>query len=133
MHSRITPNQPDYERIYQRCWQDMLEVLLENNAISIIAAKRYFKLGTKRAQEFISYVDEVKKEFEAHQADGVLHKKIDEELLEVGIDTSEMWTEQDSLIEQANNMRKRAKNVDYTIHEARDIKAKLDGFRKVVK
>lgn len=133
MRSRVVPQKKDYERIYQHCWEEVMDVIVENNAITLIAAIRHFGLGAKRTQRFLAFLDEIRSEFEGYQNDEILHKKIDAELLEVGIDSSEMWNEQESFADKAEKMRKSKKNIDLTIHEARDIKAKLEGFRKVVK
>ena len=89
MRARITPVKADVQRTNERCWQTICEAQATSNAVMMIAVKRHFGLGAKRIAELVETFDKVKKEFSVYENDGILIKKISDELQDVLIDQSQ--------------------------------------------
>lgn len=128
MRARITPVKADIQRVNERCWQTICEAQATSNAIMMIAVKRHFGLGAKRIKELAEYFDKVREEFSVYENDGILIKKISDELQDVGIDVSQAWDVPQTFEEVAAECRKRNKPV-INVGEARGIREAFDGFK----
>ena len=135
MRARITPTKADVDRINARCYKEQCEGHIDNNAVMFICVKRFFGLGTKRAHEFLRYLNGVRKEFDGYEADGgteYFRSKIVDELKPLDIDTDHLWDVSDTYESVTNDMRKARKNTT-SVAEARQMQSCLRGFKALVK
>lgn len=131
MKARVTPTKRDIERINEKIWKDVCEAQIDSNAVMLIAVKRHFKLGTKRIQQLCEYFNEVHREFDEYDRDGIFRKKVAEELEDVGIDTSELWDVPTTFAQETRNLKNQQK-VNVSVSEARDIRNNFSGFKRLI-
>lgn len=128
MKARIQPTKLDVERVNEQVWSTICEAQTSSNAIMLIAVKRKFGLGPKRIRELCEYFEEVRKEFDQYDADGVFQDKINEELEDVGVDTSGVWDVPQTFEETKRECERRKRPI-VSIGEARGIRQMFDGFK----
>jgi hypothetical protein len=118
----------DVERVSEAVWVQTLECLIDDNAINLIAVKRFFGLGPKRVKQFLAALEEVKAEYEEYDKDGIFREKIAEELETVGVDTTDLYTVDESF-NAARKRYTRRERPQLSIAEAYDIKRKLEAMQ----
>ena len=96
------------ELVSQKVWQHTMECIIDEQCIMTIAVKRYFGFGNKRLNQFLDFLETVKAEFDQYDKDGIFKDKLHEELLSVGIDFTDAY----SNVETFNNAKKRFTRMD---------------------
>lgn len=128
MKARIAPSNYDVQRRNEACWQEICVAQATSNGIMLVAVKRHFGLGAKRMRELCETFEDVRREFDEYEKDGVLIQKISDELAEAGIDTTYAWDLPKTFEEVRQECRMLNKPV-INVGEAKGIREAFDGFK----
>ena len=129
MRARNQISKKDAERVAEDVSAEMIECLQNEIAVGIIAVIRHFKLGKKRTQEFVKFLEETKSEFSKHNDDGILFEKIEEELKYRDIDIATIY-ERPLPIRRATQAIKIKKQHKISIADAHKISSELDKMQE---
>ena len=109
----------------------MVNANLEAETVIMVAAKRFFGLGEKRMREFISCINEVKREYEEYRVDDVFGTMAKREFDSINIDIVKEMSEPETL-EMAIKMYQRQIRPNISSGEAKFMQDSLNHFKKVV-
>lgn len=129
MKARAVPSKQEIRRVEERVWKETLECIVDEGALGLVAAKRFFGMGEKRMAAYIKCLQEVKDEFKVYDKDGIFPDKLREELEAVGIDFDELYTIDQTFEETYKSQRREDRSQQLSMKEAAEVKMKLDAFR----
>ena len=113
-------------------WQGMLSAVLDSEGLMCVAAKRFFKLGNKRMNDFLECVEEVKREFDEHGKDGIFDVMLKREFDEINIDIRKYLVDKETLDHAMNRIEKTTKP-EVSRKEAENIQNQMQSFRNVLR
>ena len=131
MKSRISPSKKDIDRVSEEVWKTTCECLIDNQLVTMVAIRRFFGVGSKRMAAFLETIEEVKKEFDSHDADGRFKEKLSEELSEAGINIDDFYGDVEEFGAVHRRYRRNQKP-NVSIKEAYEIKGQMEKMKKIV-
>lgn len=126
--NRIYTNK-ECQQISSQVFPDLINNIMLNTAIDIIAVCRHLKLGPKRANQLLEAVCVIKEEYQQYIKDGVADYKAKEELNSFGIDSSEIFSE----VESMSYIKMKSKKSTLTYEDERNAKLAMQDIQKLKK
>ena len=133
MKSRIKPTRREVDILADMVFKETIEGMQIETAVGVIATARFFGLGEIRANRYIDFLEEVKKEYKSYENDGVIREMAERELSELKIDPVRIFEPIDDMKKTQYEIKQLKKHNSVSVKEATELTAKLQQFEAYMK
>lgn len=132
MKAKAAPTKDQIERVEQKVWQNCLDSMSDNLAVTLIVLNQKFGFGEKRIRQFLDGVSEITEEVNAYNDDYIMREKLDEGLKSFGLSHDEIYfTENMSLYLHQKKVREEKSKA--SIKESIEMKKQLEAMQALLR